>query len=220
MPARSFIFDLDGTLLDTLADIAGACNRMLAARGLPERPIPAYRQMVGNGFTRLVERALPDGMAASLPKDELTLYIEEGKRNYVEHLMDATVPYPGVAEAVERLAALGCPMAVLSNKPEPMTRALIEHFFPDRFAVIRGGRPGVPLKPDPTAVRDVLAELGDNPAGTLYVGDSNVDMLTARNAGLPGVGVAWGFRGEAELREAGARVVVREAAELASLALA
>lgn len=218
MDRPSFIFDLDGTLLDTLADLASACNTILASRGWPVRPVDSYRLMVGNGFAKLVERALPDGMAAALPAEELAQLMAQGKRTYTEHLMDATLPYEGMVEAVERLAALGCPLGVLSNKPEPMTCRLVEHFFPGRFAAVHGGRPGMPLKPDPQAVHALMEEMGPNPAGFLYVGDSNVDMMTARNAGLPGIGAAWGFRGEAELAAAGAARIVRHPAELVALA--
>lgn len=211
-------FDLDGTLLDTLADIGSACNRMLAAHGFPQHPIPAYANMVGNGFTRTVERALPPQVLAALSRKEREELTDEARAQYAAHLYDHTRPYPGMPEALAELAGSGMVLAVLSNKPDAWTEPIIRHFFPDiPFARIHGARSELPLKPDPQVPLAMLAELGLEAPRCAYVGDSDVDMLTARNAGMLPVGAAWGFRGAAELRAAGARLMADRPAELPEL---
>ena len=211
-------FDLDGTLLDTLADIGSACNRMLGAHGFPQHPIPAYATMVGNGFTRTVERALPGAVLAALSPEEREELTAEARAQYAAHLYDHTAPYAGMPEALTELAENGLVLAVLSNKPDAWTEPIIHRFFPDiPFALVRGARPDAPLKPDPRVPLAMLAELGLEPARCAYVGDSDVDMLTARNAGMTAVGAAWGFRGAAELRDAGARLLAARPAELPEL---
>lgn len=219
---RAFLFDLDGTLLDTLADIGYACNTMLAAHGYPVHPDQAYRRMVGNGFGMLVRRALPpDALAelrAALPAEAaVDALVRETRAVYAEHLNDATRPYDGMPQALRELARRGMRLAVFSNKPDEYTRTLVEAHFPGVFAVIRGARADTPLKPDPAGALAVMAAL-DAPAGQcFYVGDSDVDMHTARNAGMIGVGVGWGFRGLEEVRAAGAVRLVRHPLELPGL---
>ncbi|MBD5641964.1 MAG: HAD-IA family hydrolase [Desulfovibrio sp.] len=209
------VFDLDGTLLDTLADIASACNTVLAWHGYPQHPLEAYRQMVGNGFDRLVERAVPqDRKPDAGALAALTL---ETRQYYASHIMEFTRPYPGMPEALATLKDRGFRLGALSNKPDEMTRELIASFFPGVFAQVRGAMPDVPLKPDPQALLAMYAALGATRKA--YVGDSNVDMQTAKNAQAYPVGVAWGFRGPAELAEAGAAVVLDSPAELASLVI-
>ena len=211
-------FDLDGTLLDTLADIGGACNRMLAAHGFPQHAIPAYASMVGNGFTLTVERALPAAVLAALTPEEREELTAEARAQYAAHLYDHTAPYAGMPEALAELSEKGVVLGVLSNKPDAWTEPIIRHFFPDiPFALIHGARAGLPLKPDPHVPLAMLAGLGREAARCSYVGDSDVDMLTARNAGMLPVGAAWGFRGAAELRAAGARLLVARPAELPEL---
>lgn len=211
-------FDLDGTLLNTLDDIGGACNRMLAAHGYPQHPLPAYGAMVGNGFPRTVELALPADVVYGLSPEERQAMVAEARAQYAAHIRDHTAPYAGMPEALATLAARGVMLAVLSNKPDDWTVELIRHFFPKiPFALIRGARPGTALKPDPEAPRAMLAELGLDAAACAYVGDSDVDMLTALNAGMLPVGVAWGFRGAAELRDAGAGLIATEPVELPGL---
>lgn len=217
---KACFFDLDGTLLDTLADIGAACNAVLAAHACPVHPVSAYRQMIGNGFPTLMHRALPPDMAASLPPARIDELTEEGRRYYAEHLSVHTAPYPGLPRALARLQDAGLQLAVLSNKPDDLTRALVPMHFPDiRFAAIRGGRKGAPLKPDPAVLLEMAARMGVTPRECLYVGDSDVDMMTARNAGMLAVGVAWGFRGAAEVEAAGAAVVAADAQELADIIL-
>lgn len=219
---RAFIFDLDGTLLDTLLDIGHACNAVLAAHGYPVHQPEAYRRMVGNGFGKLVRRALPadalERLRAQEPDERaVDALVDETRAVYAAHLNDATRPYEGMPEALRELAGQGMALAVFSNKPDEYTRILIEAHFPGVFSVVRGARPDTPLKPDPAGAFAVAADLGMLPAQCFYVGDSDVDMLTARHAGMAGVGVAWGFRGLEEVRAAGAAHLVRHPSELPSL---
>lgn len=211
-------FDLDGTLLNTLDDIGSACNRMLAAHGFPEHPLPAYATMVGNGFTRTVERALPPDVFARLSAQEREALAAEARAQYAAHLFDHTAPYAGMAEALTALSGCGLTLAVLSNKPDAWTVEIILHFFPHiPFALIRGARADCPLKPEPRAALAMLAGLGLEPTRCAYVGDSDVDMHTARNTGMLPVGAAWGFRGPEELMRAGARLLAARPEELPEL---
>ncbi len=215
---KAFIFDMDGTLLDTLADIGRACNAILAAHGHPTHALPAYRRMVGNGFSRLVRSALPPAVLRDLAPDALDALVDEARRWYGQHMREHTRPYDGMPEALAELARRGLTLAVLSNKPDDFTRALVSHYFPQiPFADVRGGRPETPLKPDPTAPGAMLSQLNLEAGQCFYVGDSDVDMLTARNAGMVSVGVAWGFRGPEEVRAAGARHLLSTPAQLPEL---
>lgn len=213
---RTFIFDLDGTLLNTMADIGSACNTLLARHGYPQHPLSAYAQMVGNGFDILVRRALPPD---HMPDEEaLSALIGETRQWYSEHMMERTLPYPGMSEALALLAERGCSLAVLSNKPDAMSVKLIPHYFPDiPFAFVRGALPEVPLKPNPESLLVMLTEMKADKTYSCYIGDSNVDMRTAQNAGIAGIGAAWGFRGPEELREAGASRLLDHPAELVGL---
>lgn len=211
-------FDLDGTLLNTLADIGNACNRMLAAHGFPQHALPAYAVMVGNGFTRTVELALPPTVTAALSRKDLEALAAEARACYAGNLREYTVPYDGMPQTLAALADKGMTLAVLSNKPDAWTVELISHFFPKiPFALVRGARPGAPLKPDPEVPRAMLAELGLQAGRCAYVGDSDVDMRTALATGMLAVGAAWGFRGAAELRHAGARLLAALPEELPAL---
>ncbi|WP_165175563.1 HAD hydrolase-like protein [Desulfovibrio sp. ZJ369] len=216
---KAFIFDLDGTLLDTLEDIASACNAMLAAHKYPAHSVAAYRRLVGNGFGRLVRGALPPGIGEALAPDRLEALTAEARAFYGAHMCGCTRPYPGVPEALKELARRGFTLAVLSNKPDNFTAGLLPRYFPDiPFALVRGARPGMPLKPDPAGPRAMLTELGLEAGQCFYVGDSDVDILTAHNAGMISVGVAWGFRGLAEVRAAGAHYLVDTPDQLTELA--
>ena len=206
---RAFIFDLDGTLVDSLEDIGQACNDVLASHGYPVHPLPAYRFYVGRGFHKLVNDALPEGEAAKLSSDQLTALIAEARARYGENMCERTKPYAGITDALHQLAADGHALAVLSNKPDDLTVELVRRYFPDvPFALVRGGREGVPLKPEPDAPLDMLRHMDFLPERSFYVGDSNVDIFTARNAGMISIGVAWGFRGADELRAAQADHVI------------
>lgn len=202
MKTELVIFDLDGTLLDTLGDLAAACDTVLARRGLPCHTFAEYRHFVGNGIMRLVERALPESMRTpeivAAVRADFVAY-------YTEHIDLRTHPYPGIAELLDRLVERGATLAVASNKFEAGTRKLIARFFPDTpFAVVSGQREGVPLKPHPAVVEAILAQTGAAKERTLFVGDSGIDMQTAAAAGVRSTGVTWGFRGRQELEAAGA----------------
>lgn len=208
-----FIFDLDGTLLNTMADIAVACNTVLGRHNYPQHPISSYAMMVGNGFHKLATRALPQDR---LPDAcDLQNLVDEMRQQYAQHMMEATEPYPGMTQTLAQLQAQGHILAVLSNKPHEMTKPIIAHYFPEiDFAVVRGAMPDVPLKPNPTAVNEILKDIGLKTSEIFYVGDSNVDMETAANANIIGIGAGWGFRGPFELEEAGANMVLTKPEQL------
>lgn len=210
MHLRAALFDLDGTLVDSLADIAASMNHSLARHGLPTHPVDDYRHYVGEGVMVLVRKATP----ADRPELHASI-LAEYRAYYEEHLFDRTVVFPGISAVLSQLAAEQVRLAVLSNKADAFTRRLVEGLLPGvPFAAIYGERPGVPRKPDPTAALAMAAELGVAPADCAFVGDTAVDMSTARNAGMYGVGVTWGFRGAEELRAHGARALASTADEL------
>ena len=199
---KLIIFDLDGTLLNTIADLAQSTNHALQALGYPTHPESAYNFMVGNGINKLFERALPEGEKS---EENVLRVRKEFVPYYDVHNADKSRPYPGIPELLAALKAEGIQCAVFSNKADPLCGKIIEHYFgAGRFVLVRGSRPGVPTKPDPTGVYSLMQDLHADPASTLFVGDSDVDILTGHNAGLPALGVLWGFRGEAELTAAGA----------------
>ena len=217
---RAFIFDLDGTLIDSLEDIGQACNDVLASHGYPVHPLPKYRYYVGRGFHKLVGDALPAGEAARLSSDDLSALIAEARAQYGKNMCVRTKPYEGITNALLALADQGQTLAVLSNKPDDLTVELVQRYFPDvPFAQIRGGREGVPLKPEADAPLDMLRQMSVLPSASFYVGDSNVDIFTARNAGMTSIGVAWGFRGAEELRAAQADHVIETPEALTRLAM-
>ena len=206
---RAALFDLDGTLNNTLDDIADAMNWALAKNGLPEWPVDRYRYMVGNGARKLSERAVGN------QKDLVNAVHRDYQARYETHNLVKTQPYPGIPELLRALAEQGLQLCVLSNKPDADTRHVITHFFPDiPFAIVRGQKEGVPLKPDPTAALQIASELGLSPSDFVYLGDTSVDMECARNAGMLPVGVLWGFRDEKELRESGAKWILSRPSEL------
>ena len=217
MPNFDYVlFDLDGTLLNTLDDLADAGNWVCAQNGWPVHPTEAYKKMVGSGIPNLVRRFSPEH--ARTPEQLAATLAQFGAR-YGAHKEDKTQPYPGIPELLEQLAAAGVVFGVFSNKRDDLTRAVAEHYFPGRFAHVRGQREGCPVKPNPTGTRAILAEMGADPARTLYVGDSDVDIYTAQNAGLTPCGVLWGFRSREELVGAGARHLAADPAALARLIL-
>ncbi|WNG21287.1 HAD family hydrolase [Cystobacter fuscus] len=213
---RAALFDLDGTLVDSLHDIGAAMNHALSTHGLSPHPLAAYRHFVGEGAQVLVARAVPEAHAHAR-EPVLVTY----RAFYAEHMLDHTRPFPGILPLLERLAGEGVKLAVLSNKPDAATRRLVTELLPGvRFAAVYGERAGVPRKPDPTAALGVAAELGVEPGGCAFIGDTSVDMDTARAAGMYGVGVTWGFRDEQELRTHQARVIARSVEELLQYLLA
>lgn len=207
MPLRAVLFDLDGTLVDSLGDIATAMNHALVAHGLPPHPEAAYPRFVGEGVAMLAERATR-GAIPELQGRVLATY----HAYYDTHLFDRTVAYPGVADALLALARDGLRLGVLSNKSDDFVKRLVARFLPGvPFTGVYGERPGIPRKPDPTAALALAGELDVAPEDCGFVGDTSVDMDTARAAGMYGVGVTWGFRPEAELHAHGARAVVSSA---------
>lgn len=243
---RAVIFDLDGTLLDTLEDIAAGTNHVLAAAGFPTHPVAAYRRFVGNGVEMLLRRALPPEVTAALPpaaacagpdaeanggsggrpgspacsdRSEtggtadsalLPRLLDMLADYHREHEGVFTRPFPEIPDLLAGLRARGVALGVFSNKPQERTERAIAEFFPDTpFFGVRGARPGVPLKPDASGVLALAGEGGFAPDDVAYLGDSDVDMRTAINAGMYAAGAGWGFRGEEELRLAGAAEVFR-----------
>lgn len=196
----TIIFDLDGTLLNTLGDLRAAANTALRLRGLPPRSMEEIRRFVGNGVRNLMRRCLPAGSS----DEEIDAALADFKHYYADHLCDTTVPYDGIPELLSILRKRGMKVAVLSNKLDSASQELIRRYFRGKVDVVFGEHEGVPRKPDPTSCRMVMEQLGVRPAEVLYVGDSGVDMQTARNAGLTAVGVTWGFRSREELIESGA----------------
>ena len=196
------LFDLDGTLLDTLEDICGAANHTLRELGYPERTLAEMRRFVGNGAEMQMRRALGADADEETVAKALALY----KPYYAAHCQIRTKPYAGVLELMATLKAEGFRLAVVSNKPDRTTRTLAARFFPELDGAM-GQREGIASKPAPDMVRAALDQLHAAPEETLYVGDSEVDVATARNAGLDMIGVAWGFRGRAALEAAGAPLV-------------
>ncbi len=214
MQAKGIIFDLDGTLLDTLKDIADSANAALQAAGCPTLPVDAYRLIIGEGMDRLVEQAAPAGT----PEAVQARLVEAVKAEYGRRWRDATRPYPGILELLAALAARGVPMAVLSNKPHPFTLEVVASFFPGMpFAGVRGAGPDTPLKPDPAGALSLARTLGFAPSELLMVGDTRIDVATGLNAGLFAVGVLWGFRGREELLAAGAQTIIARPEELLGL---
>lgn len=215
MKTELVIFDLDGTLLDTLGDLAVACNAVLALRGLPQHSLEEYRFFVGNGIMRLVERSLPEQLRTA---ENVALVRADFVKYYTEHIDAYTKPYDGIGELLRELTRRGVRIAVASNKFQTGTEKLVRLFFPDiPFAVVFGQRPAVPLKPDPAVVVEILSLTQAAPDRTLYVGDSGIDIQTAAAAGVRSVGVTWGFRPREELVEAGAAHLADRPAEILGL---
>ena len=211
--AKAVIFDLDGTLLNTITTIKYYCNKALAAHGFNEASEGDYKIFVGNGAKRLVERAMSH--TRTWTEDEFSKVFSLYNELYNNDTLYLTEPYEGIVELLKALKSEGYMLAVLSNKPNRATVDVVSKIFgEDTFDLIRGGTDGVPLKPDPTAVFEILNKLGIDKSDAVFVGDTKVDIETGRNAELFSVGVLWGFRDEAELSAAGADAIVSNTAEL------
>ncbi|MFT5124014.1 MAG: phosphoglycolate phosphatase [Kiritimatiellia bacterium] len=210
------IFDLDGTLIDSVADLADAMNAALSLEQLPTHPVSSYLTFVGDGVTQLVIRALPEEARG----DEAFIAQVQGhmRKAYEACWLNKTVPYPGISELLTALSDRGQPIAILSNKPHPATMELVRVLLGDwTFTVVQGALPDVPLKPHPQAARTLAAQLGVPPEDCFYVGDTNTDMLTARAAGMKAIGVTWGFRSAEELKATGADFLADHPQEILSI---
>ena len=209
MSYDTYIFDLDGTLLDTLQDLATSVNYALRQHRMPEHSIDDVRRFVGNGVRRLMERAVPEGTADPAFEAAFATFREY----YMEHSLDTTRPYDGIPELIHELKQRGCRMAVVSNKMMAATQELVHHFFPEiEVAIGEHEAEGIRKKPAPDTVFAAMKQLGQGSA--VYVGDSDVDLATARNSGLPCISVLWGFRDRDFLLAHGATTFVEKPCEI------
>ena len=212
MRYQTYVFDLDGTLLDTLGDLAASTNYALRTHGMPEHSLDDVRRFVGNGVRVLMERAVPQG--AENPQFEAAF--QTFRTHYMQHSLDTTKPYDGILETLEALKADGCRLAVVSNKMMAATQELCRHFFRDTIEVAIGEHEaqGIRKKPAPDTVNEAFRQLGVGKERAVYVGDSDVDILTARNCGLPCISVLWGFRDRDFLIQHGAETFISAPSEL------
>lgn len=218
IPDRGFqaiVFDLDGTLLDTLADIGDSVNRMLAEYGFGGHTMDDYRRFIGNGIQLLVTRALP---LAGRSDVMVSKCVRRAREIYWENWNRKTRPYEGITDLLEKLKQKGVPLAVLSNKPHDFTVRYVEAYFGHQaFELVMGQSDDFPVKPDPASALYIARQIGLPPSAFLFVGDSAVDMQTAAAAGMHSVGVAWGFRGPKELENNGCRTLIRRPLEILNL---
>ena len=215
MHVRAAIFDLDGTLLDSAGDIADAANRALSSMRFPEHDRAAYTRFVGNGMELLMRRVAPEGCG----EDAIRTLLERMLREYDSGWAVKTRPYAGIPELLHTLSTQDWKLAVLSNKPHGVVCEIVTHFFPDvPFGRVQGSlSPSLPAKPDPALALDIAASFGLSPAESVVVGDMRTDVNVAKNAGMPSVGVSWGFRSRAELESYGAWRVIDSPGEFLPL---
>lgn len=206
----TYIFDLDGTLLSTLDDLAASCNYALRINGMAEHSTDDVRRFVGNGVRKLMQRAIPGGEQNPL----FDKAYADFREHYMAHRLDHTQPYPGIIALLTRLKARGKNIAVVSNKFYAATQALCQHFFGDLVDVAIGEREGIKKKPAPDTVEEALRQLGVDRQGAVYIGDSDVDVMTAQNCHMPCISVLWGFRDQAFLIAHGATTFVSSPAEI------
>lgn len=209
---KAVIFDMDGTILDTLDDLASSVNYALEANGFPKRTREEVRRFVGNGAVKLIRRAVPEGTADAL----FDKVFEDFDARYKVHCADATKPYDGIPELLASLRASGIKTAVVSNKPDEAVRILAETYFPHLFDAAVGTRDGIKTKPAPDSVFEIIKKIGAGKKDCVYVGDSEVDIETAKNAGIPCISVSWGFKDRGFLAEHGAQKIVNNAKELSA----
>jgi len=212
MKFEAVIFDLDGTLLDTLEDIADSANAVLSKMSFPEHPVDSYRWFVGDGMQELAKRALPEH---NCEQRLIERFEREVKQQYSVRWADKTTAYPGIEEMLSNLEQRKQKIAALSNKPDEFTRIIMEKFFPEiHFDAVYGLKPDVPKKPAPSGALKIAQELRIPPEKFLYLGDTNTDMQTAVSAGMYPVGALWGFRDREELEANGAKALVDKPAEV------
>lgn len=209
----NFIFDLDGTLLNTLNDLAASTNYALRSAGMPEHSVEDVRRFVGNGVKKLMERAIPDGL--DNPKFDETY--ATFRRHYLEHSLDTTKPYEGIPEVLAELKRRGKKLAIVSNKFYAATQELAKHFFPETIQVAIGERENIHKKPAPDTVLEAMRQLGVGKEGSIYIGDSDVDIDTAKNVGIPCISVLWGFSDKDFLISHGATHLIKTPKELLEL---
>lgn len=212
MNYKAVIFDLDGTLLDTLGDLTDSMNFALNELGMPERKAQECRMMIGNGLVKFAERALPDNQ-----KDRVEDLLKKIKVHYIDNCCNKTRPFPGVVELLEKLRKMGVKLAVLTNKQHDQALKTVGYYFKGVFDEIAGVTPERKIKPDPESTLEICSNMNIEPSQALFVGDSDVDMETAINAGIWPVGVSWGFRKAELLKKAGARVIIDKPAQILDL---
>lgn len=210
------IFDLDGTLLNTLDDLANACNYALNKFNFPIHEVDKYKTFIGNGIYKLVERALPECKKDS---GTATMVLEAFNKYYNEHMMDMTKPYDGVLDLLDKLVSEEIKLAVVSNKKHDFTIDIVKKYFGERFDIVFGHRDNYKEKPDPASVLEVIKDFNVSKEECIYIGDSNVDIITARNAGVKSIGVSWGFREKEELAREGADYLADNTVELKKIIL-
>lgn len=214
---KCVVFDLDGTLVDSLYDLADSVNKALEKQGLPTHPYDAYKYFVGNGRAKLIERAMGE---AAKDKELLAVVTKDYDDDYLIHCLDKTKPYDGVVDMLLKLHRSGVKINVLSNKPDEFVKNMLDTLFDGiKFNIAWGKKPEFPTKPDPSSVLAILNELSVDKSDCIYIGDSNVDVITAKNAGLDFCGVLWGFRTKEELEDEGAKITVSTADELCRVIL-
>lgn len=203
MKYKTFIFDLDGTLLNTLDDLAESVNYAMKQCGFPKRTLDEIRRFVGNGVKKLIERALPEGMDEA----EFNKALGEFKKHYSQNSRNKTAPYEGIMELLHTLKDCGCNLAIVSNKVDFAVKDLRDEFFSDVIDVAIGDSDATRTKPEPDMVYKVIDELGADRDSCVYIGDSDVDIITAKNSGMDCISVSWGFRSRSELESNGAEMI-------------
>jgi len=207
---ETYVFDLDGTLLETLKDLAASTNYALRTHNMPEHSIEDVRMFVGNGVKKLMERAIPNGIKNPQFEEVYATF----RQHYLEHNLDTTKPYEGIPELLAELKVRGKKLAIVSNKFYAATQELARHFFPDTIEVAIGERENIKKKPAPDTVIEALRQLGASKETAVYIGDSDVDIMTAKNCDMPCVSVLWGFRDKEFLMEHGATFFVEKPCQL------
>lgn len=210
MKYTTIIFDLDGTLLNTLADLAAATNHALAEHKLPQRTTDEVRLFVGNGIRKLIERAVPADTPAKLHEEVFASF----NRYYKQHCADSTSPYEGVLQLLQQLRTASCRTAIVSNKADYGVQALAKQYFDGQLDAACGERAGIAKKPAPDMLLAIMQQLKAEPASTIYIGDSDTDIATASNAGVACIGACWGFRGRAFLEAHGAKLLAENVSDI------